>query len=131
MLLARVRRSVGQPASAIEILDQLLQHNPTPAALLERGKATLDLGKPAAAEPFLRQALDQSPDDPFVHLALSRCLLLTGREAEAKKHEQLYKDLQQKRLKAEDDLAESRRQWQNKEDRADRMPRTGSPSRQP
>jgi tetratricopeptide (TPR) repeat protein len=129
MLLARVRRSVGQPVSAIELLDHLLQRNPTPAALLERGKATVDLGKPIEAEPFLRQALEQTPDDPFVHLALSRCLLLTGREAEAKKHEQLYKDLQQKRLKAEDDLAESRRKWQNKEDRADRAPRPGPPIR--
>jgi predicted Zn-dependent protease len=129
MLLAQVRRSVGQPASAIELLDQLLQRSPTAAALLERGKAALDLGKPTEAEPFLRRALDETPDNPFVHLALSRCLLLTGREAEAKEHEQLYKDLQQKRLKAEDDLAESRRQWQNKEDRADRVPRAGSPNR--
>jgi tetratricopeptide (TPR) repeat protein len=129
MMLAQVRRSLGQPAAAIELLDQLLRRNPTAAALLERGKAALDLGKPTEAEPFLQKALDQTPDNPFVHLALSRCLLLTGHEAEAKEHERLYKDLQQKRLKAEDDLAESRRQWQNKEDRADRAPRTGPPGR--
>jgi predicted Zn-dependent protease len=129
-LLAQVQRGLGRPGEAIELLDQLLRQRPTDAAaLLDRGKGALDLGKPAEAEPFLRRALEQSPDDPFVHLALSRCLLLTGQEAEAKRHEQLYKDLQQKRLKAADDLAESRRQWQNKEDRTDRVPRTAPPDR--
>jgi tetratricopeptide (TPR) repeat protein len=129
-LLAQVKRGLGRPGEANELLDQLLRQRPTDAAaLLDRGKGALDLGKPAEAEPFLRRALEQSPDDPFVHLALSRCLLLTGREAEAKRHEQLYQDLQQKRLKAEDDLAESRRQWQNKEDRTDRAPRTAPPDR--
>lgn len=129
-LLAQVKRGLGRPGEANELLDQLLQQRPTDAAaLLDRGKGALDLGKPAEAEPYLRRALEQSPDDPFVHLALSRCLSLTGRDVEARRHEQLYKDLQQKRLKAEDDLAESRRQWQNKEDRTDRGPRGGSTNR--
>lgn len=130
MRLAQVKRGLGRPAEANGLLDQLLQRRPTDAAaLLDRGKGALDLGRPAEAEPFLRRVLEQSPDDPFVHLAFSRCLLLTGREAEAKRHEQHYKELQQKRLQAEDDLAESRRRWQNKEDRTDRAPRTGPPSR--
>src|SRR5262249_29616872 len=37
MLLARARRSLGQPQSAVDLLDELLEHSPTDtAAVLER-----------------------------------------------------------------------------------------------
>jgi Flp pilus assembly protein TadD len=130
MLLARARRSLGQPESVIGLLDELLERSPTDtAAILERGKATLDLGRPNEAEPFLRLALAQAPNDPFVHLALSRCLLLTGKEPEARRHQQLYEELQLKILQAEEDLAASRREWQNKTDRGDKSPRLTFPER--
>src|SRR5262249_11208739 len=129
-LLARARRSLGQPQSAVDLLDELLEHSPTDtAAVLERGKATLDLGRSNEAEPFLRRALAQAPNDPFVHLALSRCLLLTGKEPEARRHQQLYEELQLKILKAEEDHAASRREWQNRTDRGDKAPGSASPDR--
>ncbi len=130
MLLARARRSLGHPEGAIDLLDQLLERSPEfTAAVLERGKAALDLGRPKEAEKFLRMALDQTPNDPFVHLALSRCLLLTGKEQEAKRHEQLYKSIQLENLKAEEDRAKVRREWQNKKDRGENIPRPNSPVR--
>jgi tetratricopeptide (TPR) repeat protein len=135
MLLARARRSLGQPESAIKLLDELLDRSlldrgpAYTAAVLERGKATLDLGRPNDAEPFLRRALAQAPNDPFVHLALSRCLLLTGKETEAKRHEQRYKELQLNNLKAEEDQAAARRDLQNRLDRRDKSPGLPSPNR--
>ncbi len=135
LLLARARRSLGQPESVIGLLDELLERSPLErgpvytAAILERGKAALDLGRPNEAESFLRRALAQTPNDPFVHLALSRCLLLTGKEAEAKHHEQLYRELQLKNLKAEEDRAALKREWQNKMDRGSRTPPLASPAR--
>lgn len=130
MLLARARRSLGKSESVVGLLDELLERSPTDtAAILERGKVTLDLGRPTDAEPFLRRAVAQAPNDPFVHLALSRCLLLTGKEPEARLHEQQYRDLQQNNLKAEEDLAAARREWQNKVDRGDKAPRLPSPVR--
>ncbi|MBO0697306.1 MAG: tetratricopeptide repeat protein, partial [Zavarzinella sp.] len=130
LLLAQVRRSLGQPEAAISLIDELLQRNPThPAAVLERGKAALDLGRPAEAEQFLRLAVGQTPDDPLAHLALSRCLLLLGKEAESKAHEQRYQELELKRLEAEENLAASRRDWQNRTDRGERAPRPGAPMR--
>lgn len=130
LLLAQVRRSLGQPEAAISLIDELLRRNPThSAAVLERGKAALDLGRPAEAEQSLRLAVGQTPDDPLAHLALSRCLLLLGKEAESKAHEQRYQELELKRLEAEENLAASRRDWQNRTDRGERAPRPGAPMR--
>jgi tetratricopeptide (TPR) repeat protein len=128
LLLAQVRRSLGQFEGAIDILDQLLQRNPnhTPA-LLERGKATLDAGRPNEAEQFLRLALAQTPNDPFVHLALSRCLLLNGKESEAKHHEERHKTLQLEQLKSEEVRLKSRRERQDKIDRGATIPQPDNP----
>ena len=95
LLLAGVLRNLGQGAEARQVLDAVLAANPDHAgALLERGKVALDMAQPTDAERFLERAATLAPQEPFVHLALSRCLQLTGRAAEASAHEKRYRELE-------------------------------------
>jgi len=113
--LAISRRNIGEFQGAILLLDEVLLRTPDePNALLERGKAALDLDRPAEAERFLRQALDRAPNDPFVHLALSRCLLLSGKESQGRHHEQRYTELSSEQLRAGERQAEAQREMRKK-----------------
>ena len=79
-VLASCCRSLGRLKEAEQILDEFLKDNPRHAgALLERGKTALDGGRPEEAEPFLRRAVAEAPDDAAVRLTFSRCLHLTGK----------------------------------------------------
>ena len=98
--LASTLRGLGRLDRARGILEEVLEANPTHVpALLERGKTALDAGRPGEAEPFLRRALTLSPEESFVHLALSRCLRLTGRSADARYHENRYSEIESARTR--------------------------------
>ncbi len=85
--LVNLYRSLGRLDEAGRVLDYLITANPKDAmALVERGVLAVDAGRPAEAEPLLRRALELRPDYPQVHLALSRCLQLTGQTDQAKMH---------------------------------------------
>jgi tetratricopeptide (TPR) repeat protein len=98
LMLASTLRGLGQLARAQVIVEEVLAANPDDVyALLERGKTALDAGRPGEAEPFLRRALTLSANEPFVHLALSRCLQLGGKSEEARFHEKRYSEIESER----------------------------------
>jgi tetratricopeptide (TPR) repeat protein len=103
-LLAAVRRSLGQHAEARRVLDEMLAGNPDDAlALTERARVDLDAGRPAEAEPFFRRAEARAPNDPDLCLALSRCLYMLGRGAEAKEYQTKYEALEAERTRAREE----------------------------
>jgi tetratricopeptide (TPR) repeat protein len=82
--LARCHRRLGRPDEAARLLDGLLAEFPAHGETLwERGDLELEQGRPAAAEPWLRQAAAQRPFDRRVQYAMSRCLVRLDRAAEA------------------------------------------------
>ncbi|MSQ96911.1 MAG: tetratricopeptide repeat protein [Gemmataceae bacterium] len=100
--LATVQRNLGQLKEAGQLLDELLNAHPDNIQyLIERGYTALNAHQTDDAERFLRRALAVGPDAPDVHLALSGCLELAGKTAEAKYyHErgrQLDNEFKQKR----------------------------------
>jgi tetratricopeptide (TPR) repeat protein len=109
-LLAQCRRSLGQLQEAGQLLDEFLSENPRHAgALLERGKTALDAARPDEAEPFLRRALAEAPDDPAVRLALSRCLHLGGKTKEAQQHQRRYDELAAQGIQRREQMLMERR----------------------
>ncbi len=98
--LASALRGLGQIDEAVEILDSLLKTNPDQGhLLLERGKAALDANRPEEGEHFLRRALARTPDEPLVHLALSRCLHLLAKGEEANYHQRKYSEIETERTR--------------------------------
>ena len=119
MLLAHYRRSLGQFSEAAQILDEVLAGSPDDAAaLLERGKTALDAGRFEDAALFLRRAVVAAPNEPFVHLALSRALHLSGKEGEAQLHQQRYNEIESERLRTEQIQSEQgRADWRMRVER--------------
>jgi tetratricopeptide (TPR) repeat protein len=112
LLLATVLRNLGELAEARAVLDNFLTTDPDhAAALLERGKLALDLSEAAAAEPDLRRATALLPEEPYAHLALSRCLQLTGHETEANTHQKRYLELEAEKTRQRQALEEKQRSW--------------------
>lgn len=95
--LATVRRSLGQLQESGHILDDILASSPGDApALLERGKVALDERQLDQAERWLRSAVERAPDYPEANLALSQCLNLAGKTAEAKRFQERFDHLQER-----------------------------------
>lgn len=95
LTLASLRRGLGQFDAAGRLLDQLLSENANDvSALIERGQLALDARQPQLAEQYLRRALVLRTDVPTIHLALSRCLLLLGHEADSKRHRERFLELE-------------------------------------
>lgn len=81
---ARCRHYLGQSAEAARLLDGALAADPRNGqALRERGRLELEAGRSAAAEPFLRRAVEVSPRDYQTVWALHDCLRQQGKTAEA------------------------------------------------
>jgi cellulose synthase operon protein C len=82
--LARCRRQQGKLPEALGLLDRLLGETPdNAAALTERGKVALELGRPGEAEPSLRRAVLLAPHDREAQHNLYQCLRITGPPEEA------------------------------------------------
>jgi tetratricopeptide (TPR) repeat protein len=93
--LATLYRGLGQLEEARQLLDEVLASHPKDvSALIERALLALDLDQLDEAESQLRLALSLAPNEPEVHLALSRCLRLRGREAEAKVFQEQFQRLE-------------------------------------
>jgi tetratricopeptide (TPR) repeat protein len=79
---------------ARQLLDSLLAEYPGHGETLwERGELEVDLGRPAQAEGFLRQAAGQKRFDRRVQYALARCLQVQGKEKEAAEFEVRVKEI--------------------------------------
>lgn len=92
--LARCHRRLARPDQAAQLLDGLLAEFPNHGETLwERGEVELDRDRPAAAEPWLRQAASQRPFDRRVQYAMYRCLLRLDRAAEAEAYDARVKRL--------------------------------------
>lgn len=92
--LIHTYRYLGRFEDAARLLDPLTDQNPhDAAALTERGLLALDQGRADEAEPFLRQAVRLAPGYAEAHLALGRCLQMTGRHAEAAPHFEQFRRL--------------------------------------
>jgi tetratricopeptide (TPR) repeat protein len=92
--LARCYRRLGELEKARQQLDSLLAEYPSHGETLwERGELEVDLGRPAQAEGFLRQAAGQKRFDRRVQYALARCLQVQGKEKEAAEFEVRVKEI--------------------------------------
>ncbi|MBI2808640.1 MAG: tetratricopeptide repeat protein [Planctomycetes bacterium] len=104
---ARLQRNLGRPEDAAVLLDQILASAPeNPAivpALVERGRVEMDLNRPGEAEHWIRRALEITPWQREVNLALADCLLRAGRNDDAKKYQKIVQeiDVQNAKMKAE------------------------------
>lgn len=76
---------LSNPDRAVTLLRQAAQHDPGPKALTNLGVALLLLRRYGEAERSLRQALTLRPEDPSAALNLADCLLLSGRQEEARR----------------------------------------------
>lgn len=96
--LARCQAQLGAHDKALELLDEVLARRPDHGpALAERGIQTLQGGRAADAEPFLRRACALMPADYQLHYQWLQCLARLGRAGELR--------AVQDRLKAiEDDI---------------------------
>jgi serine/threonine-protein kinase len=86
MTLAQIEL-LRDPEHAIALLREAAQRDPGPRSVTNLGVALLLLRRYGEAEQSLRRALALQPDDPTASLNLADCLVLGGREAEAR---QLY-----------------------------------------
>jgi tetratricopeptide (TPR) repeat protein len=96
--LAQCHKELGDEDQARRMLDDLLASRPDDAVVLtELGKMALQLGRPAEAEPHLREAVRLDPASFQAHNALYQCLVTLGRKAEAeeqhRKADQIREDL--------------------------------------
>src|SRR5262245_19827353 len=83
--LARCLAYHGEKEEAARLLDDLLAAEPqNPLLLGERGWVSLELDRPAEADPFLRRARSLAPPDKALLTRLANCLRLLGKEDEAR-----------------------------------------------
>jgi tetratricopeptide (TPR) repeat protein len=96
--LATARMNLGQFDEARQLFDSLLAENPNNVStLIERGLLAVDLYQVGEAETYLRRALALAPNQPEVHLALSRCYHAAGKTEEAAKAYNKFTLLEAKR----------------------------------
>jgi tetratricopeptide (TPR) repeat protein len=94
--LAECRVEQGRADEAVALLDRMPADSPpSPAALFLRGKAAFQLDDRAAAERWLRQAVESAPDNAEALHLLVQCLRAEGRDAEARPLAERLEDLRQ------------------------------------
>jgi tetratricopeptide (TPR) repeat protein len=94
-MLAVVHRTLGQLDEARQLLDAALVSSPDDIlTLVERGNVDMDMEKLREAERYFRRAAELAPQEPKPHFALSRCLQLQGKTAEASRHQRLFERLE-------------------------------------
>jgi predicted Zn-dependent protease len=94
--LALIQDRQGHGEEAERILDAVLARHPLfGPALLERGKLALRAGQFAAAEKYLREAVQQDPSNFQAHDRLAFCLEQNGKLAEVDKEREHMKQMEQ------------------------------------
>ena len=89
-LTARLRRNLGQPEEAGQLLDALLVSTPKKVpVLVERGRVAMDLKRPRDAEGWLHDALTLAPDNREVNIAMADCF--TPRQANWTRRKRLFR----------------------------------------
>lgn len=82
---ARCQALIGQPASARQILQEVLRRNPDHAlALRTMGQLEMGANQPALAETWLARALPLLPDDYQAHWLFLRSLQQQGKNEQAR-----------------------------------------------
>jgi tetratricopeptide (TPR) repeat protein len=90
--LAECRYALDEPAAAVGLLDDILARHPDFApALALRGRIAVENGEHAAAEAWLRQAVQRAPSDNEARYTLIRCLYRNDKAGEARAHEKWLK----------------------------------------
>ena len=89
--LATCRLGLGEYDEAGRMLERLTAAEPDNGkAWAERGRAALDAGRPAEAEPLLRKGLEKAPRYAAAHFQLAQCLRQLGRAKEAQEHQEAF-----------------------------------------
>ena len=84
-LVVRYREAQGRIDDALAAAEDLHKRDPQSAyALAACGRLELDRGRPTAAAPYLRRAVERAPYDPDALYTLLRCLNEVGPPEEAK-----------------------------------------------
>lgn len=92
--LASINRNLGRLEASRKMLDQLVTANVGGAeVLVERGKLAMDMDELPDAEGFLRKGVKLAPSDAKLHLILSQCLRLEGKDSEADVEYESYRTL--------------------------------------
>jgi tetratricopeptide (TPR) repeat protein len=82
--LAMCRIAAGRSAEALGLIERVMARDPyAPQAAALRGRALLEGGDPAGAEPWLRQAVRAEPSDSEALHQLVLCLRQERKDAEA------------------------------------------------
>ena len=79
--IAHANVMAGRPTMAVQILDAHARHDSLAEAI--RGQVLQAEGQPAQAIGYYLLSLQQSPNDPYVYLALGRAYQATGQIAQA------------------------------------------------
>jgi tetratricopeptide (TPR) repeat protein len=100
--LARYYRNSGQPEDAARVLDELIATAPGDkfSALVERGRAAMDMNKLDDAEKYLRQALAITSLRIEVNRAMADCMRQQHRLEEARQYQEKVDDIDAKIAKA-------------------------------
>ena len=94
--LAECRRGLGKGAEALRLVESVLARRPEyPQALALRGQLALDQGQFAAAEDYLRRAVELNPRDQRTRYNLILCLNRNGKFAEARRHKRKHKRMEE------------------------------------
>ncbi len=98
--LARCKYDAHQLEEARDLLEALLARAPDHIpALVERSRVAARLQGAAAAEVWLRRAVDQAPEDREAHRLLLVCLETQGKDAEAREVRSRLRQLQAERAR--------------------------------
>jgi tetratricopeptide (TPR) repeat protein len=90
--LAECRYALGEPAEAVRMLDDILARQPDFApALALRGRFAVADNDHAAAEAWLRKAVELSPSDNQARYSLVLCLHRLHKSEEAERHDKWLK----------------------------------------
>jgi tetratricopeptide (TPR) repeat protein len=93
--LGAAYRALGRLEEARAVLAEANSRRPDELVIVfELGLVELDAGRLALAEAWLRQVLARAPNDPGVNLAMSRCMALAGKAAEAKQFHDRHEELE-------------------------------------
>jgi tetratricopeptide (TPR) repeat protein len=100
-VLAESLRNVGALEEAAQVLDHLLDSDPSDlTVLLGRANVAMEANQAAEAETYLRRAEQIDRNNLVLLNAMSRCLVLAGKPEEAQRYREPYQKLLAERVQA-------------------------------